>query len=203
MLKFFERLINRLILLDDDVKAQVTNLNSKVIVIDVQGIDKFCISFIDDKINLSTIIPSKPNAIVRGTPLSLCRLIMTDQPSSLLIQKTVSIDGEIELLQRLKQMMHTLDIDWEEYLSRWIGDIPAHAIGSAAENVKSWGTESASNLRANFTEYLQEELQYFPASEQLNDFTADVDGLRDDVERLQARFERLQHLANQRFQKKG
>ena len=46
-------------------------------------------------------------------------------------------------------------------------------------------------MNANIREYLQEESRELPSRYEVERFTADVNALRDDVERLAARVQRL------------
>lgn len=192
ILPFFEKLINRLIQLDADTLACINKINGKRIAIEITGLPiQFTISFNADKIKLQPFLATDPDAAIKGMPLALVRLLLSPQANTLLFKKIVVVEGDIGLLQTLQQILQQLDIDWEEYLSGFIGDIPAHLIGNRLREVKHWQEDKRVNLQRNLTEYLQEELQYFPVHEQLNDFMAEVDELRDGVERLQARYDVL------------
>lgn len=199
ILRFFETLINKLIQLDVDTIARIHNLNGKKITVVIEGLSiQFTISFHAGKLHLQSFLATAPDAVIKGTPLALMQLLLSPQANILLFKKVVVIEGETALLQSLKQILQQLDIDWEDYLSGFIGDIPAHMIGNRVKDVKHWGKTSISQLQQNFTEYVQEELQFLPTNEQLQDFMAEVDELRDDTERLAVRYERLQRLVKQK-----
>ena len=54
-----------------------------------------------------------------------------------------------------------------------------------------WGRQSADNLSLDLKEYLQEEARLLPSRYEIEEFLDQADTLRDDVERLAARVERL------------
>jgi ubiquinone biosynthesis protein UbiJ len=81
--------------------------------------------------------------------------------------------------------------DLEDELSKWVGDLPAHALGVAARGAGTWLKRAAAALRMNAAEYLQEESRAMPAPLEAEAFFADVEKLRDDVERAAARLDRL------------
>lgn len=199
ILKFFASLINKLILLDHEAGRQLARLENQAILVEMEGLNlQLGILINTGRLLLQTTAPDKPNVIVTGTPLALLALLFSSQPNALLAQQKAVIQGDMEILSRLRQLLQELDIDWEEYLSRFTGDIPAHFMGNRVRQTAAWGRQTLGNLQQIFTEYAQEELQLIPPTEQLTDFIADVDTLRDDAERLQARFERLQRLAMQK-----
>jgi ubiquinone biosynthesis protein UbiJ len=192
-LSFFASLINRAIASSPEAIAKAECLNGQCIAIDVTGLPiKFYLVFTEGKLSLPLAITGQAQASVKGTPLSLLRLLLSASANVLSFKEQLSLEGEIEYLQTLKQVLQAIDIDWEEKLSHFMGDIPAHQLGNLAKDTRQWGQQSATNLRLTISEYLQEELQYFPAREQVEDFMAEVDIVRDDVERLQARYRRLQ-----------
>jgi ubiquinone biosynthesis protein UbiJ len=84
-----------------------------------------------------------------------------------------------------------MEIDWEEHLSRLIGDIAAHRLVSVFNEVINWSTSAASNFTADVGEYLQEESRDVVSGPEMEIFFQQVDRLRDDTERLLARTDRL------------
>ena len=83
------------------------------------------------------------------------------------------------------------EIDWEEYLSHFVGDIIAHQVGNCVRSFVDWNQQTAATMRQNMTEYLQEEIRYFPPREECQDFFNDVDEFRSDIDRMEARIQRL------------
>jgi ubiquinone biosynthesis protein UbiJ len=82
--------------------------------------------------------------------------------------------------------------DIEEELSSVIGDAAAHKLGNLARGVSDWGRTARSTMGANIREYLQEEGRDAPSRYEFDRFAANVNTLRDDVDRLEARINRLQ-----------
>ena len=88
-----------------------------------------------------------------------------------------------------------VDIDWEEHLSRLVGDVVAHEVGGAARAARAFGRRAGRTAEQNLREYLQEEARLLPTRYELKELLDAVDVLRDDVERLAARVERLRRRA--------
>ena len=72
-----------------------------------------------------------------------------------------------------------------------MGDTVAHQAGQLARNTQGWMKQSTQAMRLNTQEYLQEEARFLPADAELSDYYAQVDQLRLDSERLEARLTRL------------
>jgi ubiquinone biosynthesis protein UbiJ len=73
-----------------------------------------------------------------------------------------------------------------------MGDLPAHALGRAAQAAAAWLKRAAGALRMNTAEYLQEESRVLPAPLEAQAYYDDVERLRDDVERAAVRLARLE-----------
>jgi ubiquinone biosynthesis protein UbiJ len=81
--------------------------------------------------------------------------------------------------------------EYEEDLSRLIGDVPAHEIAELGRKVFSEAKKQSVNIAEMFTEYWQEEQPLIAKKRHVEQFVKDVDTLRDDVERLDKRVENL------------
>jgi ubiquinone biosynthesis protein UbiJ len=131
------------------------------------------------------------DALIRGAPLALIRLGASDEATRELFAGDVQIEGDVRLGTRMRQLFTQLEIDWEEQLAVLLGDAVAHQLGRRLREVQGWRRRSHEALAADIGEYLSEESRTLPSCPEAEAFMAEVDTLRDDVERLAARLRRL------------
>jgi len=104
----------------------------------------------------------------------------------------VSVDGDIGTVQSFQKLLKHAKPDPEEELSRLVGDAAAHQLGEFARGVREWGEQSRETMADNVKEYLQEETGDVPSRDEVERFGSAVGKLRDDVDRFEARVERLE-----------
>jgi ubiquinone biosynthesis protein UbiJ len=105
----------------------------------------------------------------------------------------VEISGDAELGQQFSEILEALDIDWEEHLSHFTGDLVAHKLGNVVRGALSWGRQTVDTLGQDVAEYLQEESETVPNQDEAEGFMSQVDVLRTDVDRMEARVKRLEN----------
>jgi ubiquinone biosynthesis protein UbiJ len=194
--------LNSWLALDPDSAARLQSLNGKRVALELSRIDiTFYLLFADNKAHLTLSSVEQPETIIKGTPLRLMMLALAprDQRKQFFADD-VTMVGNPLLGQQVIELFDQLNIDWEEHISRIVGDVPAHYTGSLLRNLKSWGEKTHATLRQNLNEFLHEEVSLFPPLEALQDFFHDVDKLRMDADRLEAR---IQHLRNNVISKQG
>jgi len=128
-------------------------------------------------------------ASIRGPLKELVQLGVSDKK----IAKDLSVKGDLQVVEAFKELFVRLDIDWEEYLSQFTGDVVAYHVGNAARKTQDFLKNAFSSLSANTVEYLQEEAQVVPTRTEFREFAAEVRELDRDVERLAARIKRLRN----------
>ena len=146
--------------------------------------------FTDDVVNLTTAFAEEPDVIIGGSPIALARMIRGSGESAIR-SGDVELTGDAATAQRFQKLLEFAKPDVEEELSRFIGDIAAHRIGELARGVGNWARETRTTMRENVREYLQEESRSLPTRYEVERFADDVGVLRDDVERIAARLDRL------------
>ena len=109
------------------------------------------------------------------------------------------MEGDAEVGQQVTELFDQLDIDCEETLAHFVGDVPAHKTTRLLHSIKSWVKEAGESLVQDINEYTHEEAQWFPAREAMQDFFAGVDTVRMDVDRVEARIKQL-HSDGETFQ---
>jgi ubiquinone biosynthesis protein UbiJ len=101
------------------------------------------------------------------------------------------ISGDADLARRLQRLAERFDPDWQQPFAAVFGDVlgvqVANACASALKQARTLGGEFAGSA----AEYVVEESRDVVGRDELAAFHDDVDGLRDDFERLAARVARL------------
>jgi len=135
-------------------------------------------------------VPAAADAIAEAgiilTPTAALRLL-ADQPP----EKLVKVEGDSELATEVGKVLHQLEWEYEEDLSKLIGDIPAHELVSLGKRVVAEGQRQFWSAAGMLAEYWQEEDPLIAKQRHLEQFAREVDQLRDDTERLSKRVDRL------------
>lgn len=187
-----EESINRYLALDPNVRERLARLHGKVIGFEISGTGQ-TIYLIPgpSRLQLLSRYEGVPDCLLRGTPLALARMRDQRRSSGQLFSGDVDIAGDTELAHSFSNILSSMDIDWEEQLSRYTGDVIAHGMGELIRETTHWGRNTLETFAMDLQEYLQEELRLLPQRLEIERYLAGVDRLRDDVERLEARLLRL------------
>ena len=191
-----ERALNREIRASTAAMDVLAELDGRSFGIEVLGMNLRCALRADgETLHVDSAPAAAPSATLRATPLDLLRLARASDLSSLK-GTSAQITGSPEVAERFAALLRYARPDLEEHLSQWIGDAPAHALGRAARDATGWLRRALDALRMNTAEYLQEESRALPAALEAQAFYADVEKLRDDVERAAARLARVERAAS-------
>ncbi|HWV14173.1 MAG TPA: SCP2 sterol-binding domain-containing protein [Cellvibrio sp.] len=128
---------------------------------------------------------------LQGTAAAL-GLLLKDQRINLK-DSGVQVMGSSHFLAELQQILKKLDIDWEEFLTQCIGDIAGHQAAELIRNKLGWARDRVGNIQRLASEFLTEELQSLPSKSELHFFYQQVDDIRLDVDRIEARILQLMH----------
>jgi ubiquinone biosynthesis protein UbiJ len=103
----------------------------------------------------------------------------------------VKLEGDADFANTISQVSQSLRWEAEEDLSKWVGDIAATRIVAGAKSAAQSFKATQQTLAENVAEYFLEENPMLMRPQAVTDFTGDVAKLRDDVERLAKRIEKL------------
>lgn len=103
----------------------------------------------------------------------------------------LEMSGNMDVGRQFRDVFRNLDIDWEEILSRFTGDIVAHKLGNGIRKFNQWISHTGESIQGDITEYLQEESQQLPSATEVKQFIRQVDEVRLSVDRLEAKFKLL------------
>jgi ubiquinone biosynthesis protein UbiJ len=123
-----------------------------------------------------------------GSPCALLNLLK--QPTNL-ANSGVSLVGSTALLQQWQGILQTLDIDWEEAISRVLGDIAGPLTASSIKSSAQWIQDQCSEQGRLISEYLPEEVKLTPSKPEAEKLFDNIGKLSTDVDRLGARLNAL------------
>lgn len=196
MLAPLQALLNRNIQASTPARHLLPQLAGKVLAVSLKGTPLALYMQFNDSGALLSFTPAEdPDVILTGGLFALARLT-GDDASLALRSGEVDLLGEPELAQTIQTLLQHAHPDWEEELSRLIGDVAAHQVGNFARSLFGWGRQAGESMQRNTAEYLQEESRDLVAPAEAREYCAGVDEARDGVERAAARLDRLEQRLN-------
>jgi ubiquinone biosynthesis protein UbiJ len=130
---------------------------------------------------------AKRDLDVRISPFLLPRLAAREDAAF----REIEMQGDMELAQEVSFLARNLTWDAEEDLSKVVGDIAAHRIVSTARAFIGWSADAGVRMAQGAAEYWTEESPLIATRVKVDTFVNGVAELRDAVERLEKRIEKL------------
>ena len=131
------------------------------------------------------------DVVLSGTPLALLAL-QREEPAVVIRRGEVTLSGDGEAGARFQELVALIKPDFEEELSRLIGDTPAFGAASVMRKAMDWGRSAVATQATNVGEYLTHERHLLVSRAEGRFFIEGVDALREDVDRLAARVAQLE-----------
>lgn len=115
---------------------------------------------------------------------SLRQLRDASQLTRLIKADALQIDGDIQVAQQYSYFLQSLNPDWQEALSGYVGDAMAHKIAISISQLQHYLQQKTRLLEQSATMLAQDELLLSPGSLELQQFSQDVSDLSARVDRL-------------------
>ncbi|WP_373019705.1 SCP2 domain-containing protein [Thiomicrorhabdus sp.] len=184
--KALEFMLNEAIRLDERQGADFKPLEDKVISLTLNDLGTTShLLFTAYGVSVQSDLQGEADAVIET---SLGSLLAFPQTNEL---KGVVFHGDETLAEQFVHALNSLEIDWEEHLSHYTGDLIAFKIGHAARTVLQ--TKQAVKQQSGDTlkEYLQFEINALPTQSQVQRFNRQVGQISEAVNELELRIDKL------------
>jgi ubiquinone biosynthesis protein UbiJ len=200
-----EAVFNRSIAASSQAAALARRLEGTSLQIDIPGVTRIRAAVFAGRLALLSGEPARgdaspgdasasaPDAEISGSVPALLQLLKAGRPSDQ-SKVSVQIRGNAETANLYRELFAAARPDLEEELSRWIGDMPARRLSELAKSVRSWARRARRTAGENISEYLQEEGRDLVTKTEMEEFLRGVDGVRETVDRIDARLRLLEQL---------
>ncbi len=130
-----EQALNYLI---DQGKADLGALNDKTLYFSLEDLP-LDVNFVctNNRIFVTTDTSAGADVDIKLKSSVFLALLQGEDLTELLRQDKIIIHGDVKTAQLLVDLLQQIDIDFEEILSKYTGDIVAHQVGKLAKNFKT------------------------------------------------------------------
>ena len=185
-----EKMLNTALRYDPATRIGLAQLEGKILAVQVTvpALNVFIMPM-DDELRLMGNWDGDVDTRITGSLLALAQLGQKEIHN--LKDSGVTVMGDLTLLADLQRLMKNLDIDWEDMLSQFTGDIIGHQAAQVIRAKFGWVKDRAKSAQRLTSEFLTEELKTLPGKPELEDFYRQVDDMRLAVDRAAARVETI------------
>ena len=191
-----ESLLARQLKASTAARTRLVPLQGKTLALEFTGIGvNLYVQCTEDSVRLSSDFNEEADVIITGSPLAMLAFARSDAQDGIR-GGSVKFTGDIGVAQDFQKLFAALSPDFEEELSRLIGDEAAYRVSSIVRETISFGVQTFESLTRSVGAHLTDGSRDVPGDEEMTDFLEDVDRLRADVERAEARMNRLPPLSH-------
>ncbi len=189
--------VNRILRLDSTALARMRPLTGKVIAVECASpaLHLFILPS-DEGLLLAAQWAADADCTLRAPASSLLHLALSKDKTAVLHSPQVDLEGDSHVLMELAAILQDLELDWEFELSRWIGPVATALIAGHVRSRANWYQHGFASLNQNLAEYLSEEARTLVGEREAQARFDELDQLKLDLDRLEARVERLSRSLN-------
>ena len=184
--KSFEMAINTAIRLDEEQGRAFDALDGKVVALTITPLNQTLFCLINQKnVAIQRTLTGEADATLKT---DLSELIALPLSHNL---KAEIIAGDNTIGKTFIDALSQMEIDWEEHLSHYTGDLVAFKIGHGIRSLLERKQNTKQHAGDTLREYLQFEINALPTRNQVEHFVKDVQQTQNSVEQMAERIKNL------------
>ena len=190
----FEKCINKILSLDKETCYELGKFDKQVIAFEFENTQtKIYITTSENGLSIDDECSKDPDVLIKSTPINFIRLLLSSKTKTPDIPIDMQVVGDINLARDFQKVMSNLQTDFEEPLSRILGDTLAFQIGNFLRKAEGFTSNITEKMILDISEYLRFEIEMLPDELLVDEFSKEVDSLRDETELISKRVEKLNH----------
>jgi ubiquinone biosynthesis protein UbiJ len=191
-----EMAMNQLLKLDADSQQRLKKLSGKSLQVTIRELPWPLLFSFSEQIDVRAVLSSdndidptseSVDCLIELNLETLPKLKDNSQLTQLIQQKQLNLIGDIYVAQTFSALLKDLDVDWEEQLSRYTGDVVAHQTFTSMRTLFDTAKSQIEQGAIQLGEHLTQSDSIAVKPSEMFEFSRDVSDLRGDTERLSAR----------------
>ena len=202
---FIEGGINKLLDLDEASAARLASLKGARLIVYLEPLPNAFMLVFSERVDVLSVYDSFDETVANLSPLDCCistsmqtlpQLKETNQLTRLIQQNKLNVEGELAVAQKVSALFQQLDIDVEEIIAEKTSDVFAHQSVKTVKAVQEKASKVFAALARNLGNVIVEEKPVAAHRLAVMHFSDEVNALRDDTARLEARLKQLEYTEN-------
>ncbi|KJG00750.1 ubiquinone biosynthesis accessory factor UbiJ [Photobacterium angustum] len=186
-----ETSLNQLLKDDADSQRRLARLRGKVISVTINEFSKTLYFVFSHQIDVLAGFEGEVDCQLALNLTVLPELRQQANLTQLIKADKLALDGDLQLAQHFSTLLSGLKPDVEEKLSQYTGDVVAHTLVSSVKSGSRFIRQGVKNRQRDLAEVITEEWQLLPQPLEMVHFYDQVDDLKSDVARFEARLNQL------------
>ena len=186
-----ETSLNQLLTGDADSQRRLARLRGKVISVTLNEFNKTLYFVFSHQIDVLAGFEGEVDCQLALNLTVLPELRQQANLTQLIKADKLALDGDLQLAQHFSTLLSGLKPDVEEKLSQYTGDVVAHSLVSSVKSGSRFIRQGVKNRQRDLAEVITEEWQLLPQPLEMMHFYDQVDDLKSDVARFEARLNQL------------
>ena len=186
-----ETSLNQLLKDDSDSQRRLARLRGKVISVTLNEFNKTLYFVFSHQIDVLAGFEGEVDCQLALNLTVLPELRQQANLTQLIKADKLALEGDLQLAQHFSTLLSGLKPDVEEKLSQYTGDVVAHTLVSSVKSGSRFIRQGVKNRQRDLAEVITEEWQLLPQPLEMVHFYDQVDDLKSDVARFEARLNQL------------
>ncbi len=193
-----EKIINAALEYDPATQRHIAALEGKILLVE-STLPPFSVAIeaTSSGIMLHSNWQDSADTTVSGSLVAMLSLAINNDEQISFAGTGISVNGDLDFLIKINDLMRNLDVDWEASLASIIGDIPAHILADTVRSSATVARDASHRAKSAAVEIAQEELRATPSASEYKDFTQRVRHISTEVERAAARINKNRQIIEQ------
>lgn len=198
---FIESGINKLLRLDEESAARLASLQGSRLIVYLEPLPNAFMLVFGERVDVLSVYESFDETVANLSPLDCCistsiqtlpQLKETNQLTRLIQQNKLNVEGELAVAQKASGLFQQLDIDIEEIIASKTNDVFAYQSVKTVKTAHEKASNMVAALARNLGNVMVEEKPVAAHRLAVMHFSDEVNALRDDTARLEARLKQLE-----------
>ncbi|BDX08571.1 ubiquinone biosynthesis accessory factor UbiJ [Planctobacterium marinum] len=200
-----ESAINKLLTMDDAAPNKLAKLHGKRLQVSLSELHYdllFVFSSSVDVLSVAKMTPEQANKLPDDIDCLLATSLFTlpelkdvANITQLIKQDKLNLLGDIQVAQQFSHVLKSVEIDWEEQLAKYTGDVVAHELSQAAQRLKKHFLGFLQRTETTLRDAALEEKNIAATEAAVDDFCGQVSAVQQRTQQLESRLSRLIELA--------
>ncbi|HAS6348981.1 SCP2 domain-containing protein [Vibrio sp. IRLE0018] len=186
-----ETSLNVLVKDNPDLEKRLLRLKGQVIQVHLQELNKTLTFIFSQQIDVLANYEGQPDCYLSLKLAVLPELREQANITKLIKQDKLILEGDIQLAQKFAQLITDAKPDVEEWVSRVTGDVVAHSLAQGVKNVGGFVGRQAKKQQYHLAQVITEEWRLAPGPLEVAYFCDQVDEVKSELARLEARLQKL------------